>query len=47
MADLGEENKVQGVFGGVEFGNSNGFNTENVMENAGMWNVNWKMIQKM
>lgn len=35
MADLGEENKVQGVFGGVEFGNSNGFNTENVMENAG------------
>ncbi len=23
MADLGEENKVSGVFGGVEFGNNN------------------------
>ena len=30
MADLGEENKVNGVFGGVEFNN----NAENI-ENAG------------
>ena len=41
MADLGEENRVQGVFGGVEFGNNGGdldngiSNNENLVENAG------------
>ncbi len=35
MADLGE-NKVAGVFGGIEFGNENGQNQEiNNIENAG------------
>lgn len=33
MADLGEENKVSGVFGGVELGNINV--TEQPVENAG------------
>ena len=33
MADLGEENKVSGVFGGVELGNINV--TEEPVENAG------------
>lgn len=32
MADLGEENKVSGVFGGVEMGN---IGTEGMQENAG------------
>ena len=35
MADLGEENKVQGVFGGVEFGNVGESNVDNIFENAG------------
>ena len=37
MADLGEENKVSGVFGGVEFNNEGNANAENVqnIENAG------------
>ena len=35
MADLGEENKVNGVFGGVEFNN----NAENI-ENAGTIRTN-------
>ena len=34
MADLGEENKVSGVFGGVEFENNEVENTNNI-ENAG------------
>ena len=37
MADLGEENKVSGVFGGVEFNNNNEANNKNNtnIENAG------------
>ena len=38
MADLGEENKVNGVFGGVEFGNEQeNASSENIqnIENAG------------
>ena len=40
MAEFGEENKVSGVFGGVEFGNNEqqnqeGNGTENIVENAG------------
>ena len=34
MANLGEENKVNGVFGGVEFNNNQG-NVNNDIENAG------------
>lgn len=38
MADLGEENKVTGVFGGVEFDN-NGENNNNVNANFNIDNV--------
>ena len=35
MADLGEENRVEGVFGGVEFVNGDNLKENNVFENAG------------
>ena len=34
MAEFGEENKVTGVFGGVEFGTENGFNEFKIDENG-------------
>ena len=39
MADLGEENKVSGVFGGVEFNNNGENNNNNVNANFNIDNV--------
>ncbi len=39
MADLGEENKVTGVFGGVEFNNNGENNNNNVNANFNIDNV--------